>query len=103
MKSLLLKYIALVTVLPSLIFAAAFAITCAIECTALPWLAMLGAPLVSLAALLPIAVLTYRRAANLSSRDTRIVRGAVISSVIWGPILATWGFKVCLAMAQRLT
>jgi hypothetical protein len=94
MKSLLAKYILSVSLLPTLVVAVAFAVTCAIECTALPWYVVIVAPLLSLVVLIPIAVWTYRRAAKLESREKTIVRVVVLSSILWGPTLAAWGFQL---------
>ena len=94
MKSLLAKYVLAVSVLPTLVFAVAFAVTCTIECTARPWYAVFVAPVLSLVALIPIAVWTYGRAAKLESRDKTIVRVVVLSSIRWGPTRAMWGFQL---------
>jgi len=97
MPELLIRYVLLVALLPSLIFFILAFFICKIECFAAPLFALLAAPVISLFVLLPIAISTYRRAGDLDEEDdVKAVRLTVVSSIIWGPILAKFAFGIVI-------
>lgn len=99
----LVGYVLAVAIVPSIAFWIAFAITCAVECTALPWLSMIAGPGVGILAVIVIATLVYGRASSFEQAARRRVRLAVLSSIVWGGPIAYWVFGMSLRVAQALS
>jgi hypothetical protein len=96
----IITYVALVVVLPSIIFAATFGALCAIECAALPWYTFIIGPAISLVALVAFGASTYIRASRFSDADRRTIRVLVLTSILWAPIASGMFFSVALMLMQ---
>ncbi len=96
-------YVSTVALLPSIAFWAAFAVTCAIECSVLPWLSMIAGPGIAIVAIIATGIVTYRRASRLDETGRWRVRFMVISSLIWGWPLAYCMFGMTLPLAQKIS
>jgi hypothetical protein len=99
----LVAYVLAVAFVPSIAFWATFAATCAVECTALPWLSMIAGPGLGILAVVVLAILTYRRAGQFEEGARRRVRFAVLSSILWGWPIAYCVFGMSLPLAQELS
>jgi hypothetical protein len=95
-------YVLAVALLPSIAFWAAFAVTCAIECSVLPWLSMIAGPGIAIFAIIIIGIVTYKKAVRFGERDRWRVRFTIISSLIWGWPIAYCIFGVTLPLAQKI-
>jgi hypothetical protein len=101
MRYLLIRYIAVLALLPPVLFVGAFMLLCAIECTSLPWLTFPATPSLALAIVVPLAVNTHRRAEALADVPRRIVRGVVFTSVLWAPLVAILMFRQLSLLQQH--
>jgi len=98
MRYIFAKYVLVLALLPSVAVAGVFATLCAIECTALPWLTIVVAPVLALAVIVPFAIKTYRRAEALSDSQRKTIRVLVLSSILWAPCLSFWVFGLLLSL-----
>ena len=96
----IVTYVALATILPSVIFAATFGALCAIECTALPWYTFIAGPAISLVVLVAVATITYLRASRFEVPERRTIRVLVLTSILWGPIASGMFFSLALMLIQ---
>ena len=74
---------------------AAFTATCAVECTALPWLAMIAGPGIGTVRS-PWPSLRTARPGGFEEAARRRVRFAVLSSILWGWPIAVLVFRMSL-------
>jgi hypothetical protein len=91
-----------VALLPSIACLAAFAATCALECSALPWLSFIVGPCLGILAVVVLAIFIYKKSIQFEADARRVVRIAVLSSVLWGWPAATYTFGFFLWLAQKL-
>ncbi len=95
-------YVLTVALLPSIAFWAAFAVTCAIECSVFPWLSMIAGPGIGVLAIISIGIVTYKKAARLDETGQWRVRFLVVSSLVWGWPIAHCIFGMTLPLAQKI-
>jgi hypothetical protein len=95
-------YVLTVALLPSIVFWAAFAVTCAIECSVLPWLSMIAGPGIVILAIIIVATVIYKQAARYEEGARWRVRFTIISSLIWGWPIAYCIFGMTLPLAQKI-
>jgi hypothetical protein len=101
-KKTLTWYALLVTIVPSVLLAIAFGVTCSIECTALPWLAVFIGPPLWLIWFTATAVTTYVRASRFDEQDCRKVRRVVVSSILWAAPATYACFAIMLIALEAL-
>jgi hypothetical protein len=95
-----LAYILWWAFMPSAIAFATLGVLCARECTALPWLTFLIAPVISIVLGMLGAIAYWVWSSRLPPEDRRGVRWLIASSVLWGPVVAYVGFAITLVVAQ---
>jgi 4-amino-4-deoxy-L-arabinose transferase-like glycosyltransferase len=88
MRATLFKYAAVMGILPAIIIFCSFLALCAFECTALPWLTLLLGPIISLLVVIPYSIRIYRKADDFADSDRKLIRIAVLSSILWAPSLS---------------
>lgn len=83
---------------PAVIFFCSFLTLCAFECTALPWLTLVLGPIISLIIVVPYSIRIYRKADDFAEADKKLIRIAVLSSILWAPSLsgAIFAFSIGL-------
>jgi hypothetical protein len=84
--------------MPSVVIVVAFALLCARECTALPWLTFIIAPVVSLALGTLAGILYWLRSSALPGEHRRRARRFILLSIVWGPVLGLGGFYAAMAV-----
>jgi len=103
MISAILRYVAAVVAIPTVVVVLSILIASATGNVALPFFAMILAPLVAIGGIAVFGFLTYRRAARLESRQRNAVLVVVLSSVFWAPALGWWFFSVLLNLTNGST
>jgi hypothetical protein len=78
-------------VMPALVFWATFAVLCARECTALPWVTFVVGPAISAVLGLTSAIAYWIWALRLPTDEKRRIRWLILSSVLWGPAVGLAG------------
>jgi hypothetical protein len=73
--------------MPTAVFVAAFTVLCLEECTAMPWLTFLIAPVASVALGILSAVIYWMKSSSLPSESRRDTRRFILTSILWGPFL----------------
>jgi hypothetical protein len=86
--------------MPSAVALITFSVLCARECTALPWLTFVVAPVIGIVLGMLGAIWYWVWAARLPPEDRRGVRWLIVSSVVWGPLVAYVGFGITMLVAQ---
>ena len=94
------RYTLWCVIAPTAIVMVAFGTFCALECTALPWLTFIYAPLIALALMAIVAIVMWLKAGQLAEDERRSVRRHILSSILWGPLAAYAGFAVTLMALQ---
>ena len=89
-------------VAPAVIFFATFGVLCVQECTALPWLTFIFAPLVTAVLALLAGVVYWVRANGLPEEERRSARRLVLWSALWGPVVGFVGLGVAVMALQIL-
>jgi hypothetical protein len=82
--------------MPPVVFVAAFTVLCLKECTALPWVTFLVAPIASVALGILAAVLYWWKSSSLPSELRRETRRFILMSILWGPFLGLAVFYALL-------
>jgi hypothetical protein len=83
---------------PTVIFMAVFGALCARECTALPWLAFIYAPIPAVVIMAVVATVMWIRSGNLPNDQRASVRRHILTSIFWGPFAAYLGFAALAAV-----
>jgi hypothetical protein len=96
------RYTLWCVIAPTVIFMVAFGVICARECTALPWLTFIYAPLIAVAVMVVVAAVMWLRAGNFPQDERRSVRRHILTSILWGPLAAYAGFGVTLMAVQLI-
>ena len=94
-SSSILLYILTVIFVPTVITWGAFAVTCAIECTALPWASVVIGPGLSILVILAVGIVVWRKANQFAADARRTVRVTVLTSLLWG-----WPFAFLALIAS---
>ena len=97
------RYTLWCVIAPTAIFMVAFGVICARECTVLPWLTFIYAPLIALAVMVAVAAIMWFTAGNLPQDERKSVRRHILTSILWGPLAAYAGFGVTLMAVQFMT
>jgi hypothetical protein len=85
-------YIAWWVAMPAVVFAISFTVLCIEECTALPWLTFLLAPIASVLLGIVYAIFYWAWSASLPSDSRQGVRSFILKSIVWGPCVAVAAF-----------
>jgi hypothetical protein len=96
------RYALWCAITPTVAFLAAFAALCVRECSALPWLAFLIAPGVSLVVIAIVAISVWLRVGDLPDEERSSVRWFVATSILWAPLAGIAGFYVALTATQAV-
>ncbi len=80
-------YIVWWAAMPTAVFVAGFTVLCLKECTAMPWLTFLIAPVASIGLGVLSAIVYWVKSSSLPSEPRRDVRRFILTSILWGPFL----------------
>ena len=96
----IVRYVVLAALIPVALFALAFAVLCAIECTVLPWYSLIAGPVAGLVALVILGAVNYAGAARFGENDRRTIRILVLTSIFWAPLLAMTVGGIAIGILQ---
>jgi hypothetical protein len=100
-----LWYVVWWAAMPTAVFVAAFTVLCLQECTAMPWLTFLIAPVISIGLGILSAVVYWVRASSLPSDAKRDTRRFILASLLWGPLLGLgmfYGLAMVISMGGSM-
>ncbi len=89
--------------MPTVVFVAAFTVLCLKECTAMPWLTFLIAPVVSIAIGILSAVVYWLKSSSLPDEHRRQTRQFILLSIFWGPVLGLAVFYAAVLLMSMGT
>lgn len=80
----------------SVVFVATFAVLCAKECIAMPWLTLAIAPVISLGLGILAGILYWLKSSTFPDEHGKHVRWFILLSILWGPVLGLGVLKIAL-------
>jgi hypothetical protein len=83
--------------MPTVVCVTTFSVLCAKECTALPWLTLLIAPVVSVSLGIIGGIVYWVKSSSLPDEHRRTTRRLILLSLLWGPALAVGVFYAAMA------
>ena len=99
---LVVGYVLLVAILPTLLYAASFAALYAIDPITSPGFTLILGSVSAVIALVIVAVITYSRAKRLDERGRRVVTIVLLSSILWAYPVASRSALVILVAVSKL-